>query len=816
MATNDDCTSLDAGDIRFYDNYVPKLAVGDYLINVTQRVNPKNTTPPIDDCYAASQLFSVQGPRYTLPPNDIFSIYPPANSQGVFDQFLPNIVLTQRALPWERNVFRDTDPMQQTPWLALLLFVAGEQIGGQDALTLPSGQHASSDLTMSATIPVDDLYIHKNEAGVLWPKLTAEWYETRDYRTRTLCSIIDVSAQAFTTLMPKKPDLRYLAHVRQVDSTSKDSQVLRITGDGWYSVVVGNRLPDAPAGPNSPGKLNIVHLVSLEGFEDYLTDTPLPEGTTRVRMISLKSWTFKCLAESGESFGVLMNGLLNDAKGNLKSTSFTLPSNEPADNSDATQYAYQAIQNGYLPLSYQTRLGEETFAWYRGPFSPVPVKNFINTEQQSAISPPEWKAFDRASDAIVYDKNYGLFDVSYGVAWETGRLLALSNAHFRNDLLDWQRKGHNLIDLILERQAQLPLSARLDPNDPDTSKQKVLVDLIEAYALSDDFIVNLVRQFTAQIGASAPPGPTEMTFTAMPPPVANPQTLQDLLTEWDVREQLGSVGGRELKRISEWLAQLYLLHDVPFENLVPNAGLLPPESIRFFYLDTNWLDLLVEGALSIGIESSRDRVYQALMKDFIWNTTFAALEQVRENLLGVPAEEQVPGSTRRFAQGSLSGMVLRSSVVSGWPGIQIHGFAKTLADPGDPDTSTEIQLLRMERLSNDVMLCLWPLVPVIVTVEEPHEGVAFGFDDYCLYLRSLDPQSYGMPMSGDKYEIDAQTKLIDSNRVIKIMASNGLVDTIRDTLPNSPVVNVRDFAVQMIKVPERAVFAAQSLAPSQE
>src|SRR6185295_166856 len=150
MAPNDECTSLDAGDIRFYDNYVPTLGVGDYLINVTQQVNPQNTTPAIDDRYVASQLFSVQGPRYSLPATDIFSIYPPANSQGVFDQFLPNVVLTKRELPWERNIFQDKDATQQTPWLALLLFVAGEQIGGQDVLMLPPGQRASNDPTMSA------------------------------------------------------------------------------------------------------------------------------------------------------------------------------------------------------------------------------------------------------------------------------------------------------------------------------------------------------------------------------------------------------------------------------------------------------------------------------------------------------------------------------------------------------------------------------------------------------------------------------------------------------------------------------------------
>src|SRR6185295_8911307 len=131
MATlPDDCISLDVGDIRFYDNYVPTLGVGDYLINVSQRLNPV-TSPAIDECWAASQPFSVQGPRYTLPPDELFSVFPPDNSQGIYDQFLPHVVLSQRELPWERNVFEDADPATQTPWMALLLFVEGEQIDGQ-------------------------------------------------------------------------------------------------------------------------------------------------------------------------------------------------------------------------------------------------------------------------------------------------------------------------------------------------------------------------------------------------------------------------------------------------------------------------------------------------------------------------------------------------------------------------------------------------------------------------------------------------------------------------------------------------------------
>src|SRR5262245_19805440 len=52
--------------------------------------------------------------------------------------------------------------------------------------------------------------------------------------------------------------------------------------------------------------------------------------------------------------------------------------------------------------------------------------------------------------------------------------------------------------------------------------------------------------------------------------------------------------------LSRWLGRLRLLKGVPFNYLIPDEGMLPPESIRFFYLDMNWVDALLDGAFSIG------------------------------------------------------------------------------------------------------------------------------------------------------------------------------------------------------------------------
>src|SRR5262245_37464933 len=54
------------------------------------------------------------------------------------------------------------------------------------------------------------------------------------------------------------------------------------------------------------------------------------------------------------------------------------------------------------------------------------------------------------------------------------------------------------------------------------------------------------------------------------------------------------------------LGRLRLLHDVPFRYLVPDARLLPDESIRFFVLDRAWLDELLAGATAVGTGGSRE------------------------------------------------------------------------------------------------------------------------------------------------------------------------------------------------------------------
>jgi hypothetical protein len=175
--------------------------------------------------------------------------------------------------------------------------------------------------------------------------------------------------------------------------------------------------------------------------------------------------------------------------------------------------------------------------------------------------------------------------------------------------------------------------------------------------------------------------------------------------------------------LRSWLVRLRLLEGVPFANLVADTELLPPESIRWFYLDRRFTDALVQGALSVGTVNTDDRTHLTAQYPAIRTELDTEERNVR----------RAPGSARfRGAPGPISGFLLRSQAVAGWPAIHVRAFS---VDPSEGDTAfyeeddpRRMRLLRLERLAPAVLLCLFDGIPTVVHCEEPRQGVQFGFD----------------------------------------------------------------------------------------
>jgi hypothetical protein len=253
-----------------------------------------------------------------------------------------------------------------------------------------------------------------------------------------------------------------------------------------------------------------------------------------------------------------------------------------------------------------------------------------------------------------------------------------------------------------------------------------------------------------------------------------------------------------------WLAALRLLSGVPFQHIVADERLLPPESARFFYIDRTWTDALIQGALSVGAVTDADRallqqVYPAIRDD---------LDQA-ERLVRVTGGEGEAGTAD-----VLTGLLLNSQAVSGWPGIHVNAYRANVADDSPQADPSRLHLMRLEQLSTSVLLAIFDGVPEIVHVDEPRHGVQFGVQESA--GSSPGNWSYTLPVrrnaatTGDLTESSAAA---DQLAVPFRANAPGVVDM--SALQQSIVTQIggaataSEFALQMIRLPYRQVYGPQ-------
>ncbi len=443
-----------SSNIKFYDYSLPKLPAGNYEITIEQTLEFDNQVKT----FQSKQAIMVDAPQYALTPGDIHSIYPPADGQGVFENTLPQVVFRKKSLPWLRSASANG----KTPWMALLVLEEGE-------LLIPDLTSATRTGAYNRTISE----IKNPPTNFIAPALT-DSPANNDSNTR--CFAIDITGATFNDIMPIWEDLPYLAHVRQVNTDEKED--LGMQEDGWFSVVFANRLP-LPQATNGASARNVVHLVSIEGFEKYLQGEPVP-ANKNVRLVSLTSWEFYC-EEQQEDFDTLMQTLLKDL--NTDADNQLLKVNVPTKAGSETQtYIQNAINNGYLPFQYLNRLDEKTVAWYRGPLSP----NIINYDRKDVETPYSVEA------AMIYDNQKGLYDLSYAVAWQIGRLLGLSDESFSTSILQWKRNANAFVNSFLAKRDLLKeIESDYLPTDMNVLMSNQLTQNILTNYLKKTFLGNV-------------------------------------------------------------------------------------------------------------------------------------------------------------------------------------------------------------------------------------------------------------------------------------------------------------------------------------
>jgi hypothetical protein len=396
-----------AGEIQFYDRITPPLQVTSqpYTLSTTQQILG---LPNAVDPYQLDQHFVVSGPRFSIPPASIHSLFPPANHLGHYDGALPSIVFKDFALPWVRNIVPNTDDPSGPPWLALLT-VYETEMAAAPSKPVVAGAVVSFPTTITAGALVAP---GTGIVGPLLPDVTST--------DPTQVSTIDVDGAFFTAVAPTAAELQYLAHSRAVNTDGK--VLLGMDDDGCFSVVVGNRM--AFAGPAEAPSTNTVMLVSLEGHLTHLPGGTAPVGAgSKIRLAVLGTWSFLSSPARG-SFVELMEAVC-ETGGGVQLLRLGPPTPDPK----ADPMAAEALAIGYVPLANDLRDGETTTSLYRGPLAAGPTARANLGNQPYYFS----------DAAIFYDLDYGIFNVAYAAAWQVGRLLALSDAAFVQALADWRR-----------------------------------------------------------------------------------------------------------------------------------------------------------------------------------------------------------------------------------------------------------------------------------------------------------------------------------------------------------------------------------------
>jgi len=274
--------------------------------------------------------------------------------------------------------------------------------------------------------------------------------------------------------------------------------------------------------------------------------------------VSLASWTFNTMPDQLQDFRGLMEQLVGQE---YDGTSYTpanlwlrLPAPQLDTGSAAGAEAARRIADGYVPLPYQFRTGEQTFAWYRGPCTPVfPAPLGAST------------AFPTADSALIYSSEFGVFDASLATAWQTGRSLALADRAFGQALFDFRQRGHQLTDSLLQRLQSDAFSA------------SQIAELSTNTMVQDEFLKYLSADLLSGIGDTPVAQPASSPLRAAAPPAPDPDpatAVKNFLADPRAQALIADQTSTDLVPVADWLAKLLLLYPVPFNLLVPDSRML--------------------------------------------------------------------------------------------------------------------------------------------------------------------------------------------------------------------------------------------------
>ena len=709
--------SLGPGQEQLYSYWAPNLAAGPtYDVRVSQVLNaPDNESLTLK----GHQRLTVDAPQFTLPAGSVHSCYPPAG-YSEDHRILPHIVLTDPHLPWEReatnSTVQDPPPRNKVPWLALLAFTADElqllpsvldgsgSIFSRTSNVLQKPVKQTSSLTVNMT--VQDAMKVENTAAPFF----AMENQLSDATKAEASDFIFLSSNMFQNLfspfddhgvrqIPANPDttpFQYLSHVRNINTSGM--ALAGVEDTGVFSIVISARCGTLN---NTKPTSTVVHLVSIEGVQNMT----LPLSQPRVALCSLQSWTYSVLpprqldvfdsfTNIGKTLGVLRPP--DDV--------FQAFENQTPPDPVSTRIA-ERMRDGYSLIKYRTQTGEPTMALFRGPLTPNVV----------APIPQLQKASNSGVDFQILDQELGIMDITYSSAWQLGRSLALAN----------QAVCAALGRLRTAIQTEALKLSRLDAiNDRSATEFRTRTMLLGKLGRMTENLSLIQMADPGSVPVPFEPGgplkrwkrpllsKADFPGLSFRSPAVRDRYQEHAIevarklakaTDGTIFDETNSPVSSDWMIILAWVMDRMFLVDVPAHYSISDPSHLTQERLNFFYIDPNWIDAMIDGALSLANHMGNDKDRTAIkvaLNDFI---------RSKPDLQ--PHAPQIP----------TYGFFLRSDVVSRFPDLRVTTLPTTVEKP------VRAPLLRHEIIADGVMMGLFDRIPnsgelsALVFTQPPHQ-----------------------------------------------------------------------------------------------
>lgn len=362
----------------------------------------------------------------------------------------------------------------------------------------------------------------------------------------------------------------------------------------------------------------------------------------------------------------------------------------------AAQHLHDRLSLGYTISRWRTSVGQETVAFTRGPLTPLPTPwkpSVANNWPGSSNTGKEYQ---------ILDQDLGVMDVTYSAAWQLGKLLAVSDNVFNKALFRFRSLVHasaasdtrNQVNGILSKAVVLQnIPAAINELQSASNGSRTPARLIlpnsdtVALPFSDPqvapiFTNNLFKVIDAQTAAG-----------------------EAIYTDYS----LGNANNSDWEVIHAWISDKLFLSGIPAQYLFPDPSMLPSEALRFFYIDSAWMDCFIDGALSVAnhLEPVDDKVRRRI-KD-VYNV------YLRNNIEPLPIKPPVPEY----------GFILRSALIKVMPDIRVTVTCRAgSAAPysADPNRQPLVRLTKMDDYTiMGLVNCLPEEIFEITFAQPPHQ-----------------------------------------------------------------------------------------------